>query len=250
MKRLVLALAAQARTLATATAKTAGVDSRARLAVGDDAFPDPEIRPGTCEGHGSHPKPGVLKTISAIALTMLFAGQSFSQSVETDPVSKAKMSELGFIVGDWKGTGWSLSGPNGEKYDYTHTEKVRFKLDSTAILLEARYEYANGKTADNLSVLTYNKKDENYSFTAYGKNGDSNKMKAELIDGKFHIYPNKILRMVLWINEKGQWYEKAEYKNEDGWKTIDEMTLDRGKSQAAAAWKIDRRAALEARVAE
>src|SRR3546814_11806761 len=75
----------------------------------------------------------------AVVLTMFIAGPSISQSFETDAISKAKVSELGFIVGDWKGMGWSLYGPGPEakKTAYEHTEKVRFKLDSTAILLRS-----------------------------------------------------------------------------------------------------------------
>src|SRR3546814_13043098 len=80
----------------------------------------------------------------AVVLTMFIAGPSISQSFETDAISKAKVSELGFIVGDCKGMGLSLYGPGPEanKTAYEHTEKDRVKLDSTAILLEDRYVFS------------------------------------------------------------------------------------------------------------
>src|SRR3546814_2379191 len=101
--------------------------------------------------------------------------------------------------------GWSLDGPGPEskKTAYEHTEKVRFKLDSTAILLEARYVFAGGMTSDNLSVLTYDQKSGDYSFMNYGQNGEHRELKAELIEGQFYLYTGETLRMVLWINETG-----------------------------------------------
>lgn len=166
-----------------------------------------------------------MKIISTIVLTVLLINQSFSQTFETDSLSKSKISELAFMVGNWKGTGWMMG--QGGKSEFEQTEKIQFKLDSTAILIEGIGK-ANGKIVHNaLAILTYNKTDNNYSFRSYLQNGQNAEFKAELIDKKLYWYPNENVRYIIWLNEKGQWYEKGEYKREDKWFQFFEMTLDK-----------------------
>ena len=166
-----------------------------------------------------------MKIISTIVLTVLLINQSFSQSFETDSLSKSKISELAFMVGNWKGTGWMMG--QGGKSEFEQTEKIQFKLDSTAILIEGMGK-ANGKIVHNaLAILTYNKTDNNYSFRSYLQNGQNAEFKAELIDKKLYWYPNENVRYIIWLNKKGQWYEKGEYKREDKWFQFFEMTLDK-----------------------
>ena len=166
-----------------------------------------------------------MKIISTIVLTVLLINQSFSQSFETDSLSKSKISELAFMVGNWKGTGWMMG--QGGKSEFEQTEKIQFKLDSTAILIEGMGK-ANGKIVHNaLAILTYNKTDNNYSFRSYLQNGQNAEFKAELIDKKLYWYPNENVRYIIWLDEKGQWYEKGEYQREDKWFQFFEMTLDK-----------------------
>lgn len=166
-----------------------------------------------------------MKIILTIILTGLLTSQSFSQSFETDSLSKVKISDLGFMVGNWKGTGWMMG--QGGKSEFEQTEVIQFKLDSTAILIEGKGK-ANGKVVHNaLAILTYNKADNNYSFRSYLQNGQNAEFKAEMIDNKLFWYPNENVRYIIWLNEKGQWYEKGEYKREDTWNQFFEMTLDR-----------------------
>lgn len=166
-----------------------------------------------------------MKTILTIILTGLLISQSFSQSFETDSLSKSKISDLGFMVGNWKGTGWMMG--QGGKSEFEQTEKIQFKLDSTAILIEGLGK-DNGKIVHNaLAILTYNKTDKNYSFRSYLQNGQNAEFKAELIDNKFYWYPNEKVRYIIWMNENGQWYEKGEFKREENWNQFFEMTLDR-----------------------
>ena len=75
-----------------------------------------------------------MRTIFIITLTAFITFQSFGQSSETDSLSKSKISELKFMVGNWKGSGWMM-GKEG-KSNFEQTEKIHFKLDSTAILIE------------------------------------------------------------------------------------------------------------------
>jgi hypothetical protein len=166
-----------------------------------------------------------MKIILTIVLTAFLVIQSFSQSFETDSISKSKISDLGFMVGNWKGTGWMMG--QGGKSEFKQTEKIQFKLDSTLILIEGMGK-ANGIIVHNaLAILTYNKKDKNYSFRSYLQNGQNGEFKAELIDNKLFWYPNENVRYTIWLNDNGQWYEKGEFKREENWNQFFEMTLVR-----------------------
>lgn len=72
-----------------------------------------------------------MKFYLTITLTLLISTMGFSQTSETDSISKAKIKKLDFMVGNWKGTGWMM-GRNG-KSEFEQTERIEFKLDSTAV---------------------------------------------------------------------------------------------------------------------
>lgn len=167
-----------------------------------------------------------MKTILFFAFAILFAGQSFSQSSETESTAKANISQLKFMVGDWKGTGWMM-GRDGVKSEFDQKEKIQFKLDSTMVLIEGMGQ-ANGKIVHNaLALLTYNRDEDKLAFRSYMQNGQSGDFPAELIDGKLYWYPNPGVRYIIWINEKGQWYETGEFNRGENWTQFFEMTLDR-----------------------
>ena len=166
-----------------------------------------------------------MKNLLTILLTLLISFTSFSQTSETDSISKVKVKELAFMVGNWKGNGWMM-GRNG-KSEFEQTEKIEFKLDSTAILIEGKGK-SNDKVVHNaLAILTYNKAEDNYSFRSYLPSGMNAEFKAEIIDNKLYWYPNDNVRYIIWKNEKGQWYEKGDYKRDEEWTQFFEMTLDK-----------------------
>ena len=162
-----------------------------------------------------------------LTILFLFAVPSVhAQEAETDTVAKKAISELAFITGDWSGSGWMM-GRDGQKHAFEQTEKISFKLDSTAILIEGMGQ-AEGKTIHNaLAIVTYNKADGKFNFRSYLASGRSGDYDAELIDGGFHWYPNENMRYIIRLNEKGQWYEKGEMKRGDDWFQFFEMTLDK-----------------------
>lgn len=75
-----------------------------------------------------------------LLLALSFTG--FAQAPLTDLGSKEEIRKLGFIAGEWKGTGW-MADRSGVKHSFDQTEKVQFKLDRTALLIEGR-GMANG----------------------------------------------------------------------------------------------------------
>ncbi|WP_347175525.1 hypothetical protein [Polaribacter uvawellassae] len=166
-----------------------------------------------------------MKFYLTITITLLISTLGFSQTSETDSISKAKIKKLDFMVGNWKGTGWMM-GRNG-KSEFEQTERIEFKLDSTAVLIEGK-GISKGKIVHNaLAILTYDKTNDNYIFRSYLPSGMNAEFKAEIIENKLYWYPNDNVRYIIWQNEKGQWYETGEYKRENAWSQFFEMTLDR-----------------------
>lgn len=166
-----------------------------------------------------------MKAILTLFLIILVTGSSISQISETDPLSKSKISELSFMVGNWEGSGWMMG--QGGKSEFEQTEHIQFKLDSTAILIEGLGKVDDKVVHNALAILTYNKEKENYSFRSFLPSGKNAEFQAELIDNKFYWYPNENVRYIIWLNDKEQWYEKGEFKRGDDWTQFFEMTLDR-----------------------
>lgn len=167
------------------------------------------------------------KIIYSLIVVILTSTTVFSQNSETDPILKSKIKELSFMVGNWAGNGWMMNR-NG-KSEFSQTEKVQFKLDSTSILIEGK-GISKGKVIHNaLAILTYDKNKEHYSFRSYLPSGMTAEFRAEIIDNKLYWYPNENVRYIVWLNENEQWYETGEYKRGEIWHQFFEMTLGKQK---------------------
>ncbi|WP_131474413.1 hypothetical protein [Neotamlana nanhaiensis] len=150
---------------------------------------------------------------------------SLAQSSQTDLISQSKIKALGFMVGNWKGNGWMMRGPN--KSEFNQIENIQFKLDSTAILIEGLGKVKGRIIHNALAILSYNKETEAYSFRSYLPSGQNAEFQAELINEKLFWYPNKNMRYIIWINENEQWQETGEYNRDGTWIQFFEMTLNR-----------------------
>lgn len=149
-----------------------------------------------------------------------------AQDMETNQSNKREVSKLAFIVDDWKGNGWMM-GQDGQKHSFSQTENISFKLDSTAILIQG-HGMNDGKVIHNaMAIITYNKAENHYNFHSYLANGREDSFKAELIDKKLYWYPMPNMRYIIFINEKGQWYETGEMQRGEQWFQFFEMTLDK-----------------------
>lgn len=168
----------------------------------------------------------LFKTILILWTITGFHQSAFSQSVEADPVAKEAISKLDFVIGSWKGEGWMM-GSDRMKHDFTQTEDIQFKLDSTAILIEGR-GMAEGKVVHNaMAIITYAGEENQYAFQSYLQNGRKGEFKAELIEDKFYWYPMENMRYIIEINKEGKWFEIGEIKQGESWYRFFEMTLDK-----------------------
>jgi len=152
--------------------------------------------------------------------------QTYSQTPATDQMAKSEIQKLAFIVGDWEGEGWMM-GRDGGKHSFTQTEKIQFKLDSTAILIEGLGKNNDQVIHNAMAIIAYNKQEKNYTFNSFLSSGHGGSFKAELKEEKLYWYPNENMRYIIYLNEKGQWYESGEMNRQDSWFQFFEMTLDK-----------------------
>ncbi len=149
-----------------------------------------------------------------------------AQSFETDKKAQKDLLKLNFIIGEWEGSGWRMS-PEGVKHTFEQTERVQYKLDSTAILIEGKGT-ANGQVIHNaMAVITSNDTPGEYEFQSFLQNGMKGNFKAEIRDNVFYWYPNENVRYIIKINEQGEWFETGEYQRQGEWMQFFEMTLFR-----------------------
>ncbi|TVQ19419.1 MAG: hypothetical protein EA361_00785 [Bacteroidetes bacterium] len=162
-----------------------------------------------------------------MGMALLFLVPAQAQKRETDRIAQQEIQKLAFITGNWEGTGWIIA-EDGNRYNFDQTELVQFKLDDTALLIEGRGMREGEKIHDALAVVTFNHQNQNYTFKSWLNSGLGGEFKAELIDNVFYWYPGENMRYIIYINEKGQWYEKGEYNmGGDNWFQFFEMTLDK-----------------------
>jgi hypothetical protein len=168
-----------------------------------------------------------MKTFTTIILMCcITAGMARTQLYSVDETSKAEISKLEFMCGNWEGSGWMM-GRDGQRHEFRQTEDLRFKLEGTALLIEGHGE-SNGETVHKaLAIVRWNKEKEEYTFSSFLPDGRGGDFRAELKDGKFYWYPNEFITYIISLNEKGQWYETGEMKRGEQSYQFFEMTLDR-----------------------
>lgn len=94
----------------------------------------------------------------------------------------SEISKLDFLVGKWEGDGWII-GRDGQKHPFQQTEKIQYKIDGVAILIEGLGK-SNGRISHNaLAIISYNIKDSIYRFQSYTSSGRWGSFDGKLIDG-------------------------------------------------------------------
>jgi hypothetical protein len=149
-----------------------------------------------------------------------------AQQYQIDREAQSAMSRLGFIVGQWEGSGW-IMGMERTKHTFSQTENVQFRLDSTVILVEGLGKTGEMVTHNALAVISFNKEGSGYHFNSYLSSGVGGTFTGELKEDAFYWYPNENIRYTIRINDEGQWYEKGEMNRGGEWFQFMEMTLDK-----------------------
>lgn len=169
----------------------------------------------------------LIKLICFVALVLGIKANAWSQpSYDLNEAAQKKMSELSFLEGNWKGSGWMM-GQDRQRMTFDSEETVQFKLSGTILEVEGVGK-SEGKVVHHaLAVISVAEGEGKFDFTSFLQSGEKGTYKAEMVDGKLYWYPVGQVRYIIQINEKGQWFEVGEYNAGDQWYKFFEMTLDK-----------------------
>jgi hypothetical protein len=175
-------------------------------------------------------------------LSILFAALMASVLCHAQMIPTAKIAEmkkLDFMIGDWKGGGWIEFSP-GQRFNFTGTETIRYKLGGSVILVEGRHKakFAGSDVErtvhEAMGILSYDESAKHYRFNTYlatggGTNAEARLVSDSVVEWRFYDTGRKVdVRFTIRLNEKGEWFEIGE-ASLDGttWHKFFEMTLER-----------------------
>jgi hypothetical protein len=175
----------------------------------------------------------------AFVLTVTFVRDTTGQQPRPSPVQLEQMKKLHFLVGEWRGEGWTEFIP-GQRRTSPINETVQPRLGGIILLVEGL-----GKTKvpgkdeevvvhNALGVLSYDEKAKLYRLRSYLATGQSTDAEARFTEGGFQwgFQPSPALSMryTVRLTDKGEWFEIGEM-SQDGksWRQFHEMTLQKVK---------------------
>jgi hypothetical protein len=147
-----------------------------------------------------------------------------------------EMKKLNFLVGEWKGEGWTEFVP-GQRRTAIATEKGQTKLGGTILVLEGMGKAkVPGKQEEvvvhnAMGILSYDSNAKIYRVRSYLANGHWIDAEGKFTDKGFQWafqVQGMSMRYTVKLNEKGEWFEFGEM-SQDGktWRQFHEMTLQR-----------------------
>lgn len=166
----------------------------------------------------------------------LFALAMLQQPDFGGAVQAEKMKPLGFLVGEWKGSGTYFAGDR--KVEVECTERVESAAGGTCLLVIGKH-YLIGPEGqrmlihDAAGMIRFSLADSRYKFIAQLGSGLANEFDVEvkergLIWG-FQSPGTGATRYTMKLTEKGEWHEIGERSTDDGktWSKFLEMTLSK-----------------------
>lgn len=147
-------------------------------------------------------------------------------------IQREEMRKLAFLIGDWKGSGWTQAR-DGKRSEFTQTEKIQYKVNGLALLIEGRGQDLSLGTDvfEALAVVSFDDKGKLYRFRSYTTEGRSADAEARLIEGGLEWgmqFPGGRFRYTIKLTDKGQWFEVGEVSTDgSSWRKFHEMTLQR-----------------------
>jgi hypothetical protein len=155
----------------------------------------------------------------------------------TLPAQKEAMQKVAFLVGQWKGTGWMMMGPD-RRDEFVSTETVESRLDGLVLIIEGVHESSDpahkGLVVHHaLAEVSWDAKQSAYRFRSHLATGDESDFAGKIVDGAFvwgFETPRGRMRYTIKLDAQGRWSESGE-RSADGqtWQPFFAMTLDRVK---------------------
>lgn len=180
-------------------------------------------------------KPNSIRAIRYLLTLAAFAPAiALAQIPDVKAPVQAAMQSTSIMVGEWKGSSWSMM-PDGSRKTAQMHEKISWKLDQTVLLIEGHGVDENGETAhDALAVLSFDPFAKKYKFESHIAQGLRTSASFEVLEAnrKFrwgYETPAEKIRFTLTFSEDGtQWQEKGEFSPDgERWFPTLEMNLQK-----------------------
>ena len=175
------------------------------------------------------------RTILFFLLTLTLPAPSSAQN--PTPSQLQEMKKLDFLIGEWKGEGWTEFVP-GQRRTSPITEIVQPKLGGVILLVEG---LAKTKVPDKqeevvvhnaLGVISYDASAKLYRVRSYLADGRSTDAEARFVEKGFQwgfqAPQGMSIRYTVKLTDKGEWSETGEMSR-DGqtWRQFHGMILER-----------------------
>lgn len=150
-----------------------------------------------------------------------------ASTVQTHKHQDNPVAKLDFLVGNWAGPGVSFASDGSESH-YHDTEYVRFDLDHSLLLINARGETQAGVISYQLhTVINYDKAAGHYWYTPYSdKDRKASSFSCDLIKQQFLcLSQDKSYRLTFQRLEDGKWNEFGERLSDGKWRKTFETIL-------------------------
>ena len=159
-------------------------------------------------------------------LALLFVGTTIqAQNLSVSESSKAAISALASMTGQWEGNGWAMK-KDKTKSEFEQTTNGYFKLDSTVLVLE-NVATQKGKTVVNdMILISYDLSDSTYLVMSYSVNGKSSTTTATLENGMLTWSPRNRITERLGVNKAGIMISGVAMTKEDKTIPMTEVKLE------------------------
>ena len=172
-------------------------------------------------------------------LALAFGHAVAGQEPQPSSTQLEAMKKLNFLVGEWKGEGWTEFVP-GQRRTSPIAESVQPKLGGIVLLVEG---LGKKKVPDKqeevvvhnaLGILSYDERAKIYRMRSHIATGQTTDAEAKFTDGGFQwafkAGPSLSFRYTVKLTDKGEWFEIGEM-SQDGttWRKFHEMTLQKVK---------------------
>lgn len=171
-----------------------------------------------------------MKRIIRLLIISSLTASVLAQSA--NPVQREEMKKLDFLVGEWKGEGWTV-GRDGKRGEFIQTERVQRKAGGLALLIEGQGTDKTTKVVEfeAIALVFYDERAKLYKIYSGTNDGRSGVGDLKLIEGGAQWGPpGAPVRYTIKLTDKGEWFETGEYSR-DGtqWQKFLEMKLQKMK---------------------
>lgn len=176
----------------------------------------------------------LITLVALVLLALPVAAQPSDSAAPADP-----MAPLEFLVGEWRGEGWMMFGPD-QRHTFVQHESVEPRLGGDVLLIEGvgRATEDTSRVAHHaFAVLAYDPVTERYLMRAFRAGGPGGTQPVEAAasveDGAlvwgFEDPRAGRIRYTVRENEQGRWHEVGEMSRDGGetWYQFFETTLSR-----------------------